>query len=173
MRLQGQSVDSQPNKKTEKNGGKGSVALWKNSKQFVCVFQNVEPPKRKIYEGTKSLAPKRSVHVTKGTLRHVKIRERKGPSQGVIQNTGKSERAALMLRNLRIDVKKEPRSKHDALAESRGKGQKVFFKVKERTKATFFSPLDVWCLTAPSLNETKWKKKCGRFRSLNAHVEQK
>ena len=44
-------VDSQPNKKQKKNGGKGSVALWKNSKQFVCVFQDVEPSKSKIYEG--------------------------------------------------------------------------------------------------------------------------
>ena len=101
-------VDSQPNKKQKKNGGKGSLALWKNSKQFGCVFENVEPPKSIIYEGTKSLAPKRSVQVPKVTLRHVKIRERKGPSQGVIQNIGTRERAALMLRNLRIDVKKKP-----------------------------------------------------------------
>ena len=49
VRLQGQTVDSQKNKEPKKSGGKGSVALWKNSKHFGCVFQNVEPRKSKIY----------------------------------------------------------------------------------------------------------------------------
>ena len=40
-------VDSQPNKKPKKRGGKGSVALLKKSKQLACVFQDVEPPKSK------------------------------------------------------------------------------------------------------------------------------
>ena len=35
-------ADGQPQ---EKNGGKGSVALSKNSKQSDCVFQDIEPRK--------------------------------------------------------------------------------------------------------------------------------
>ena len=35
-------ADGQPQKK---NGGKGSVALWKNSKQSDYVFQDIEPRK--------------------------------------------------------------------------------------------------------------------------------
>ena len=40
-------VDSQPNKKPKKTGGKGSVTLLKNSKQLSCGFQKIKPPKSK------------------------------------------------------------------------------------------------------------------------------
>ena len=65
---------------------------------------------------TQSLGPKRSVHFSKGTLRHVKIQEREGPSQGVIQHSAPHElmSVALMLPNLRTDIRKKPSNKNDA-----------------------------------------------------------
>ena len=48
-------VDSQPSKKPKKSGGKGSVALLKNSKQLGCVFQD--------------MGPKRSVQFSKNNSR--------------------------------------------------------------------------------------------------------
>ena len=50
-------------REAEKNGGKGSVALVKNSKQSCCVFEDFEPPKSKsiLLKGTTFLGPKRSV----------------------------------------------------------------------------------------------------------------
>ena len=48
-------VDSQRNKRPKKNGGKGSVALLKNSRHFGCVFQDVGPPK--LRKGTKFWGP--------------------------------------------------------------------------------------------------------------------
>ena len=70
-------IDNQPNKKPKKSGGKGSVAFLKNSKQLGCVFQVVECSKSKssLRNGTQSLGPKRSVHVSEGTVFHVKIRK--------------------------------------------------------------------------------------------------
>ena len=78
-----------------KCGGKGSVALLRNSKQLGCVFQDIELPKSEsiFRKSTKSLGSKRSVRFSKGTLRHVKIRERKGSSQGVIQRSEPHERS--------------------------------------------------------------------------------
>ena len=75
-------ADSQPKKK---NGGKGSVALSKNSKQSGCVFQDIEPRKSNsiLRKGTIFLGPKHNLQFSQGTLRHMQIRERKGPSQGV------------------------------------------------------------------------------------------
>ena len=40
-------VHSQPNRKQNKSGGIGSVALLKNSKPVGCVFQDTEPSKSK------------------------------------------------------------------------------------------------------------------------------
>ena len=66
----------------------------KKSKHLGCVFQDTEPPKSKsiLRKSTKSLGSDRSVHFSKGTLHFVTIRERKGPSQGVIQNCETQER---------------------------------------------------------------------------------
>ena len=82
-------IDSQPNKKPKKSGGKGSVAFVKTSQQLCCVFQDAEPSKSRsnLRKDTKVLGPKRSVLFSQGTLRHVKILGRKGPSQGVIQHS--------------------------------------------------------------------------------------
>ena len=87
-------VDSQPNNQPQKNGGKGSVAILKNSTEC-CVFQDAEPPKSNsiLRKDTKSLGPKHSVQCSKGTSRPVKIRERKNPSQGVIQRSDPQERS--------------------------------------------------------------------------------
>ena len=62
-------VDSQPDKKPKKTGGKKSVAPLKNSTQLGCVFQDVQLPKSNaiLRKGTKSLGPLRSVQFSKGT----------------------------------------------------------------------------------------------------------
>ena len=80
-----------PNKKQRKTGGKVSV----------------QPPK-----STKSFGPKHSVHFSRRTSRHMKIRERKGPSQVVIQRTDLHERS------LRAP-KFEDRSEKDTLKQGR------------------------------------------------------
>ena len=163
-------ADSQPQ---EKNGGKGSVALSKNSKQSCCVFQDIEPRKSHsiLRKGTIFLGPQHSLQFSKGTLRHMKIRERKFPSQGVIQHADSHVRGRktpkFKYRSQEGILKQARCARRDAWEMAKG-----IFKLKEQYKATFFSPSDVWCLTAPCFNETKWKKKCGRFRSLDAHAEQ-
>ena len=70
---------------TEKIGGKGSVALLKNSRQFGCVLQDVGPPKSNSIsrKGTKFLGPQRSVQLSRGASRRMKTRERKGPYAGL------------------------------------------------------------------------------------------
>ena len=129
MRLQAQSVDSQPNKKPKKTGGKGSVALLKNSKQFGCVFQDIGPPKSKsiLRKGTKSLGLKRSVHFSKGALRHVK-------------NSDRSPYAS----------KFEGRFQERCARRDAWKMAKGILNLKEKDKATFYSSSDVWRPAAPS-----------------------
>ena len=102
-------VDSQPTKKPKKSGGKGSVALLKNSRQSGCVFQDSEPPKSKsiLRKSTKSLGSKRSVHFSKGTLRHSKFWERK-VHRRVLFSILNLMSVAPLLRILRTDLRKKP-----------------------------------------------------------------
>ena len=102
-------VGSQPNTRQKKKDGKGSVALLKNSRQLSCVLQDSEPPKSKsiLRKSTKSLGPKRSVHFSRGTLRHSKIRERK-VHRRVLFSILNLMSVAPLLRILRTDLRKKP-----------------------------------------------------------------
>ena len=83
--LRHEEVDSHTSRKPKKSGGKGSVALLRKSKQMGCVFQDhratdiqVDFTEGHTILGTEAQRALRS----QGTLRHVKIWKRKGPSQG-------------------------------------------------------------------------------------------
>ena len=158
--------DSQPKKK---NGGK----------RFCCLVEEFQACSRTLSHGNPIRFHGRAQHswdqttawqFSKGTLRHKKIRERKGPSQGVIQHAGSLVRSRktpkIKDRSQEEILKQERCARRDAWEMAKG-----IFKLKEQDRATFFSPSDVWCLTAPS-STTRGKRICGRFRSLNAHAEQ-
>ena len=160
--LMHREVDKQPNKKPK------TVAL-KNSKQLGCVFQDVEPPKSNsiLRKGTKFLGPKRSMRFPRSTLRHVKIRERRGPSQGVTQRFDPHERGPHA-------PKFEDRSGDETLKQERCARRVAWemAKLEVKDKATFHSLSEVWCPPAPSLKKPE-ERICGGFRCISAHAEQK
>ena len=85
-------ADVQPSTKSKKSGVKGSVAILKESFQLGCVSQDSHPRKlipRK--EGKFGSNP--AVKFSKGTWHQIKIRERKGPSRGIIQKFEPHERS--------------------------------------------------------------------------------
>ena len=84
-------VDGQPSTKSKKGGGKVSVALLKKSFQLGCVSQDYDSRKSTLRKGRK-LGSNHAVKFSKGTLHQIKIRERKGPSRGVLQKCGPHER---------------------------------------------------------------------------------
>ena len=81
----------QPSTKPKKSGGRGTVALLKETVQMGCVFQG-SPQKKSILREIEKLGSNHTVKFSKGTMRHAKIRERKGPSQGVTQKCVPQER---------------------------------------------------------------------------------
>ena len=81
-----------PNKKSKKGDAKGSVAILKESIQFGCVSQNFSPRKSILREPGK-LGTKHAVKFSKSTAHQIIIRERKGPSRGVIQKCAPHERS--------------------------------------------------------------------------------
>ena len=73
---------SQP-KKSKKGGAKGSVALMKESTQVGCVCLKIlirENPFNVNKENWDQ-----NIKFSKGTWHQIKVRERKGPSRGIIQ----------------------------------------------------------------------------------------
>ena len=85
-------ADRRPSEKSKKSCGKRSAALFKESKQLGCTFRDTEPPKKSILrKSPKKMGSNCTVIFSKGTIHRVKIRERKGPSQGVIQKRGPQE----------------------------------------------------------------------------------
>ena len=81
--------------RAKKTGGEDSAALLKNSKQSHLRIPGKRAAKSNSIErkGAKFLGPKRKVQFSVGALRHVKNRERKGPSQGVTQHSNPHERS--------------------------------------------------------------------------------
>ena len=81
----------QPSKKSKKSGAKGSVALLKETAQLGCVSQD-SPQRMSILQEDGKLRSSHTVKYSKTTMRHAKIREKKGPSQGIIQKCEPQER---------------------------------------------------------------------------------
>ena len=89
------------------------------------------------------------MHLSTGTPRHVKNRERKGPPQGVIQQSELHKCSPHA-------PKFEDRTQEETLQQERCTRKdacemtKSVHKLKEKDKATLYSLSDVWCPPAPS-----------------------
>ena len=77
-------AEGKPNKKSKKGCAKGSVAILKESFQLGCVSQD-SCPRTSIQREPGRLGSKHAAKFSKGTWHQIKIRERTGPSRGVIQ----------------------------------------------------------------------------------------
>ena len=137
-------VDCQPSKKPKKSGGKGSVALLKNSKQLGCsrIWSRRNPSR--FFGRARAACTSLKVHNATS-----KIRERKYPSKGVIQQSEPHERGP-------SPPKFEDTSQEETLQQERCARRdawemaKTVHKLKEMDKATFHSLTEVRSLPAPS-----------------------
>ena len=84
-------AEGKPCKRSKKGGAKASVAILKETFFWVCVSQDSYPRKSIPREPVK-LGTKHAVKFSKGTWHQIKIRERKGPSRGIIQKWAPHER---------------------------------------------------------------------------------
>ena len=73
----------QPSKKSKKGGVKGSAASLKETVQFGCVSKDCL--EKVILRDNEKLGSNHAVKFSKGTWHQIEIRERKGPSQEVMQ----------------------------------------------------------------------------------------
>ena len=80
-----------PNKKSQKGGAKGSVAMLNESTQFGCVSQD-SYPRKSILREPGMLGAKHAIEFSKSSWHQIKNRERKGPSRGIILKCAPHER---------------------------------------------------------------------------------
>ena len=84
-------AEGKPNEKSKKGGANGSVAIVKEFFQVCCESQDSDP-RKSIPREPRMLGTEHAVKFSKGTWHQIKIRERKGPSRGIIQKSAPHER---------------------------------------------------------------------------------
>ena len=162
-------VEEQPGKRSEKNGDKSAVALLKrnehhqrtgrpvldayssNTRQFGCVFRIWSRRSLHRFCGraqSSTRKPIRCVRFTEAVVRHADIRDQ-NPSLGMICPGDPHQR-------IPNAPKFEDRSQEETewqercAREAAWKLAESVLNLKERDRATFFSPSENWCLSAPS-----------------------
>ena len=144
-------VEDQPSKKTKNNGDKSAVAILQDTRQLGCEKQDIEPPESSsiLRKSAKVLRPIRRVQFSNATLRHANIRERKGPSLGIICPADPAELSPYA-------PKFEDRSKDETEGQERcARGDawlaKGILKLKENNKSIFLTYRELVCLPTPSV----------------------
>ena len=124
------------------------MAVLKNVRQLVCVFEDTEPPESLPFlRKSPTVLGSSTVHKSNAASC---IRENRGPSLGKMQVKVPHQRSPHA-------VKFEDRSQEETERQERcARGDawrlaKNFLMFKEKNKATFFSPTNEWCLPAPSV----------------------
>ena len=100
-----------------------------NARQSGFVFQDMKPPKSILRKSTNMQRPIQRVKFTKAIAHHTKIRDQ-NPSLGNICPGEPHQRAAPMLQNLRIGLRKKKSGKSKVPAKQRGGWPRVFQKLK-------------------------------------------
>ena len=141
-------AEEKPRKKSKKGGAKGSVASLKDSTQLVCVSQD-SYTRKSILREEGTWGSKHAVKFSKGTWHQIKIRERKGPSDGLIQKCEPRERSLCA-------PKFEERSHVENLRQEGCARRaawdlsKNIYKFKNADKTTFNSPIKARVMPAPT-----------------------
>ena len=126
-----------PDKKSEKKLERRSPQRRSSiARQLVCVFRDTTPPKSILRKGTDMPKPIQRVKLTKAIARHTKIRDQ-NPSLGYICPEDRSQ--------------EETEWQEQGAREAAWKLAKSVLKLKEKNKATFFSPSENRCLPASNL----------------------
>ena len=164
-----------PNKKSKKRGANGSVAVLKELTWMNCVSRDPHP-KKSIPWKEGQLGSSHKVQFSRSTWHHIKIREREGSSLGIIQKCEPHERSPcapkFAERSQQYTLQQERCPRRDAR-----KLAKIFLKLKNLDKATFYSPNEDWENKKNSGAGTHFtigrgERIRGWFRKFNALAEQ-
>ena len=143
------------------------MAILKDVRHLGCVFQDTEPPESLsiLRKGPKSLGTNATSTIHKSYAALCR------PSHGEVQVKVLHQRSPYAMKFEDGSQEEIERQERCALGDA-WRLAKNILKLKIRTKASFFSPTNEWCLPAPSVTKTEERKFVVDFRSIHAHVEQ-
>ena len=124
--------------------------MLKITRQLGCVFQDMEPPTSSsiLRKSSSTLKPVRCVKFTKAVVRHAYIRDQ-NPSLGMICPGDSHQRNPNAPKF--VDRSQEETEWQERWArEAAWRLTKINLNINEKDKTAFFSPLENWCLPAPS-----------------------
>ena len=158
-------VDRQLNKKPKKTSGEVCAAIWSI---LSCEFPGCRAAEIQfdLTERHRILGADAQREILKGYVAPHENLWKEGSMARCDSAFWSSGAQAFVFRNLRTDLR------YDALAETRGKWQKLFASAEKRTKlhSTRLQRFGVHQSTI--LNETRGLRICCRFRSLDDHAAQ-
>ena len=131
--------EKKPSKKSKKGSVIGSVGSLKETIQLGCVSQD-SYPRTSISRKEEQVESKHAVKFSKGTWHQMKIRERKGPSRGIIQKREPHERSPC--------APGFAKRSQDETSEQ----ERCARRAKNTDKATFYSLIEMKARPAPILN---------------------
>ena len=139
-----------PDKRSDKKlGQNSSKRRFSDTRQLGCVFQDMTPPKSILRKGTDMPKPIQRVKFTKAIARHTKIRDQ-NPSLGYICPGEPNERSP-NARKFEDRSLEETEWQEQGAREAAWKLAKSVLKLKEKNRATFFSPSEHRYLPASTL----------------------
>ena len=137
----------QPGKKRDNELERGpSKRRSSNARQLGCVFQDMTPPKSILRKCTNMQRPIQRVTFTKAIARHTKIRDQ-NPSLGYICPGDPHQRNSNAPK-YKDRSQEETEWQERCAREAAWKLAKSVLKLKEKNRATFFSPSENRCLLA-------------------------
>ena len=120
-----------------------------NTRQLVCVFQDMGPPKSILRKSSDMQKPIQCVQFTKAVVRHADIRDQ-NPSLGSIC-PGEPHQRSPNAPKFEDRSQEETEWQEQGAREAASKLAKSVLKLKEKDRATFFSPSENRCLPASTL----------------------
>ena len=120
-----------------------------NARQLGCVLQDMKPPKSILRKSSDMQKPIQRVKFTKSIARHIKIRDQ-DPSLGYIC-PGEPHQHSPNAPKFEDRSQEETEWQEQGAREAAWKLGKSVLNLKERDRATFFSPSENWCLPASNL----------------------
>ena len=120
-----------------------------NARQLGCVFQDMKPPKPILRKCTNMQRPIQHVKFTKAIARHTEIRDQ-NPSPGYLC-PGKPHQRSPNAPKFEDRSQEETEWQEQGAREAAWKLAKSVLDLKERDRATFFSPSENRCLPASNL----------------------
>ena len=134
----------------KKLGQKSSKRRSSNARQLRCVFHDMKLPKSILRKSTDMPKPIQSVKFKKAIARHTKIRDQNPSSLGYICQGEPHERSPNAPK-FEDRCQEETEWQERWAREAAWKLAKNVLKLKERERATFFSPSENRCLPASTL----------------------